>query len=881
MRTLKIASGAITGFLLLGLITAPAVFAITISGTHTISTDVSDGVTAIDGDDGSTLTILSPATVTDTDSFTVDFGLFNYTLNNSGTIDLADGLIARDSVIFRADGEVINTSDGVITGSAVGIRFLGNGVITNDNRIESRTDSLSVIIGGQGTLVNNDSGVIATGINISQTGMITNTGIITGNAYGIFSNTDLTLVNLFNFTLSDWGRISATSGTAIQMGIGDNTLTLSGRGTSKDPNFLFRGNGITGNIDGDTGIDTVILKAHGELNNTFVNFELLSMQGESWRNAGTLAFDFIEILQGEMTNFGNLTGEVNVVGGTLVHRGSLTGPATIFPDGTLRLEPSSVSSSPPPSISGNVINFGTIDVRSPLGVLNVMKLSQDYTHEQGAHLKFRFNRTGTPNLSLFNVAGNINIKGGKLSFAPNNNNDIAPHTVMSGDILNASSITGWFDQVRAPAVYDTQINRSATTVHVTLTRRPYETLAKTANQQLMARFFDQDFFVLGLDDGVSSQFHKVKLDLQKIESPEEFRSTLNQLTGEPLSTIPTTSFAGTQMFTGSLTDRLAGLRFGVNVANDPDTGLTLLASADDHLQSLRQFLSATNTRTLRNPMAAEPGRWVPYIRGFGVVSDLDATTNNQDGFDATTGGALIGADKWISNRLVLGGGLGWSHTKVDFGPTGNEGDVDSYKLALYAGYSRDNWYADGILSYSFNRYDNQRLILGVTADSDHRGHEGSVYAGGGYMFETGDWVYGPTASLQFTTLAEESYEETGGGGLGLAFESNTTNSLRSTLGGKLARVFKLHSGMIVIPEVRARWAREWLENEYTVNAQFVNIAGSSFEIRGRDLEDDSLYVGAGLTATLSKTLTGFIQYDADLREQFSNHIINGGLKIKF
>ncbi|NIQ01153.1 MAG: autotransporter domain-containing protein, partial [Nitrospinaceae bacterium] len=150
-----------------------------------------------------------------------------------------------------------------------------------------------------------------------------------------------------------------------------------------------------------------------------------------------------------------------------------------------------------------------------------------------------------------------------------------------------------------------------------------------------------------------------------------------------------------------------------------------------------------------------------------------------------------------------------------------------------------------------------------------------------YMFEKDNWVYGPTGSLQFINLSEEAYQETGGGGMGLAFESNNTVSFRSTLGGKAAYMMTLDNGMRVMPEARLRWAQEWAENEYTINAQFIGIAGSSFEIRGRDLANASVFAGFGVTAQFNDRFTGFVQYDGDFRSEFTNHIVNAGLKYKF
>ncbi|NIQ00874.1 MAG: autotransporter domain-containing protein [Nitrospinaceae bacterium] len=660
----------------------------------------------------------------------------------------------------------------------------------------------------------------------------------------ITSDGDLTLIHSQGIIEGTTAAINFTSFNPV-------TLTLD---MTPHPDAFLKPEIIGGIWGGASGSDTVVLQGDGVYAGTFADFEALRVNGGLWGLLASTTFNTIDIEQGTL-----FVSAQFLRGDTTIHEGArlwaqTTTAFTIRNKGTL---------TPGDSVGELVfLNEGAL-VNEPTGkiIISFANARADLIRTTGAE---------------------VTLNGGQLILKPSGAVDAPYSQLIIGEPAGAGGgpfITGSFDDIIIPAIFDAQVRETAEGfVFDLFGRKSFESLAASPNQQALAQFFQAQLNGPPLDD--DDPFNQVRDALETAPTPEAFQDILNQLSGEEQSTAPATTFGGTQLFMSALTGHLNDLRSGFSVADNSGSGLTLLAANDVNLRSLGQMINATNTRKLRNPMAAEPGAWVPYIRAFGIFSNLDATSQNI-GFDANTGGVLVGADHWLSDQLVVGGGLGYSTTSVDFTRAGNEGDVSSIKLAAYGSYTRDNWYADGILSYSYNSYDNQRIILSNPAQSDHTGHEFSLYAGGGYMFEKGNWVYGPTGSLQFINLSEEAYQETGGGGLGLSFESNNTVSVRSTLGGKAAYMWTLDNGMLVMPEVRLRWAHEWAETEYTVNAQFIGIAGSSFEIRGRDLAAASLFPGVGVTAKLSDRFTGFVQYDGDFRSEFTNHIVNAGLKYKF
>ncbi|MGR8930698.1 MAG: autotransporter outer membrane beta-barrel domain-containing protein, partial [Gammaproteobacteria bacterium] len=168
-----------------------------------------------------------------------------------------------------------------------------------------------------------------------------------------------------------------------------------------------------------------------------------------------------------------------------------------------------------------------------------------------------------------------------------------------------------------------------------------------------------------------------------------------------------------------------------------------------------------------------------------------------------------------------------------------------------------------------------------TAESSHDGHELSFFLNSAYNLQHRNWIFGPVASLQYTGLFDDSYNESGAGAAGFHFNGNDTHSLRSTLGLFGAVELDL-GGKTIVPAVQLGWAHEILNNQYALNAQFQNATGGAFAIRGRDLGNDSAYIVAGFTASLNRNTMLRLTYNADIgRTNYNNHMANLMLIMQF
>jgi outer membrane autotransporter protein len=68
----------------------------------------------------------------------------------------------------------------------------------------------------------------------------------------------------------------------------------------------------------------------------------------------------------------------------------------------------------------------------------------------------------------------------------------------------------------------------------------------------------------------------------------------------------------------------------------------------------------------------------------------------------------------------------------------------------------------------------------------------------------------------------------------------------------------------VTPEVRGRWAHEFSDEDYLVNARFEGSTTGSFRVEGDKPDRDSGLLGLGFTAAIAKNFNISADYDADV-----------------
>src|SRR5262249_13090458 len=217
--------------------------------------------------------------------------------------------------------------------------------------------------------------------------------------------------------------------------------------------------------------------------------------------------------------------------------------------------------------------------------------------------------------------------------------------------------------------------------------------------------------------------------------------------------------------------------------------------------------------------------------------------------------------------------------------------TNGYSFSGYGTYyASERIYLDGIVTYGWNNYKTTRNIsaadtgtgTGLTAKGSPGGTQFAVSAGGGDNLNFGALTAGPTARVNYIWSYINNFKESGAGIFDLQVDSQTIKSLTTDFGGQLAYAFSLSWGVLQ-PLVTFEWEHQFLGNSYSVNGNLLaDVASTTFGTPTNNPDRNYFNLGAALTVTLKRNLSGFISYKAVVGQNLvTNNAFNVGLRYQF
>ncbi len=275
---------------------------------------------------------------------------------------------------------------------------------------------------------------------------------------------------------------------------------------------------------------------------------------------------------------------------------------------------------------------------------------------------------------------------------------------------------------------------------------------------------------------------------------------------------------------------------------------------------------------------APENRWSVFVSGSGEFLDIE-TTAKASGFGITTGGITVGADYRFGEGFAAGILAGYAGTNTDL-EGGGRISVDSGKLGVYATGYNEHFHVNALAEGGYNSYDVRLRSLGGDAHGDTEGGEFSGMISAGYDVHAGKFSFGPLAEGEYTYVAYDGFREHGSAAP-LEIQSNSSDSFRLRLGGRLATIWG--SGPLKLrPEVQVAWQHEFLDTERPTDAQFASGAGNIFRVESPEVGRDSLVVTASLTLFAGDRWSTYLAYYGQLaRQNYTSHTISGGVQMSF
>jgi len=594
-----------------------------------------------------------------------------------------------------------------------------------------------------------------------------------------------------------------------------NTLTVANGGAVSATTLRIAtqaGSSGTVNIGSFGGSDTA-----GSLGTTPITF-----------GAGTGTLNFNQTDTATLTQLISGSTGVNTVSqlgsGTTILSGAntFTG-ATFLNNGTLVTTTTSALG------TGNVtLNAGTIQINSALNLTGTLNwASTNATVAIGSVQSGHF----------IDVAGNLSNGGGNgYTFNLTGSTVSTGNTVVLLEAANMGTFAANDFAVTGFGNYELSI--AGLQLLVTKLVSDYDVFAQTPNQVRVATALN------GFQDATSGDRQTVTTALDGLTA-SAYPSAFEQMMPSIYSSLPTLAFNTANALNTKLFERIwlmqvAGLS-GAAVAGDSPT------QNNDN-----------------NPLGLKADQnWSPFVDANGIFASANSG-GTLDTYNAQNGGVTTGGMYKFLPNLMAGAYAGYQYTHAGYdGSTSMEDNAARFGLlASWAGdtcyRNTDNIYLNGLVGGQMHNYNVDRQIvfsdINRTANGTPTAGEFDSAVQVGYNIREGGFTFGPQASLQYTYLGVNSFNESGADSLDLNVDSFNSSSMMFTLGGQGAYRIEVDEDFAVIPMASASWQHECLQNPYGIQSAFATGGPSeSFNFQSSAPLRDFFYGGVGVGFAIGQT----------------------------
>src|SRR5262249_1788086 len=150
--------------------------------------------------------------------------------------------------------------------------------------------------------------------------------------------------------------------------------------------------------------------------------------------------------------------------------------------------------------------------------------------------------------------------------------------------------------------------------------------------------------------------------------------------------------------------------------------------------------------------------------------------------DYTIGGFSLGVDYLIAKRVLIGAAGGYAYSTLDFNGLSGESTSNTGQGGLYAGYITEKLRlgVTGRFGYSAMRTRRDIDFMSREAKGDFSGWDAGVRAEAAVdLVKLGGVEIQPLASIGYTHIEQDSFEESGASSLNLDVDSQTVDSAQT------------------------------------------------------------------------------------------------------
>lgn len=261
-----------------------------------------------------------------------------------------------------------------------------------------------------------------------------------------------------------------------------------------------------------------------------------------------------------------------------------------------------------------------------------------------------------------------------------------------------------------------------------------------------------------------------------------------------------------------------------------------------------------------------------WVQGMFNKSKLDDTSKAK-GFDADSNGVALGIEKFVNKDVKVGAGYAYTNTDIDGFMRST--DVDTHTAILYGEYKPSNWYVNGIATYGWSDYSEDKNVAGVGVKADYDVETFGLQAMTGYDMQVKGFGFTPEAGLRYVHIKQDAYKDSAD----QRVSANNSDILTGVIGAKVSKNFELSNGMNIKPEARIAATYDLFNDD--VNSVVTLANGSAYAVEGEALDRFGMEFGAGVTAEVNDNVELSLGYEGKFREDYQDHTGLINAKYKF